>query len=56
MSRSGAPTSSLTNTIANPIVLMLLETRAAKVLGRRLAVVGYVGRSTGQPREPLLVP
>ena len=39
----------MTNTIANPVVLMLLKSRAGEVCGRRLAVVGYVGHSTGQP-------
>jgi hypothetical protein len=41
----------LTNSIANPVLLPLLNSSAGAVLGRRLAVVRYDGRRTGQPHE-----
>jgi hypothetical protein len=43
----------LTNSVANPVLLPLLKSRAGAVLGRRLAVVRYDGRRTGQPHELL---
>lgn len=41
----------LTNSVANPVLLPLLRSRAGATLGRRLAVVGYAGHRTGQPHE-----
>ena len=38
----------MTNGIANPVVIPLLKSRAGRRLGRRLAVVEYVGRRTGR--------
>ena len=38
----------ITNKVANPVLVPLLRSRWGSWLGRRLAVVEYVGRRTGQ--------
>ncbi|MCW2680292.1 MAG: hypothetical protein JWM62_1693 [Frankiales bacterium] len=41
----------MTNAVANPLLVVLLKSRAGVVLGRRLAVVEYVGRRTGRTHQ-----
>ncbi|MGZ4509292.1 MAG: nitroreductase/quinone reductase family protein [Blastococcus sp.] len=41
----------ITNRVANPVLRRLLRTPAGRVLGRRLAVLRYTGRRTGEPHE-----
>lgn len=41
----------ITNAVANPVLIPLLRSRIGTGLGRRLAVVEYVGRRTGQTRR-----
>jgi hypothetical protein len=41
----------LTNHVANPAMRRLLRSRAGRMLGRHLAVIGYTGARTGRPRE-----
>lgn len=38
----------MTNVVANPVLICLLRSRTGTRLGRRLAVVEYVGRRTGR--------
>jgi hypothetical protein len=38
----------ITNKVANPVLIPLLRSRPGARLGRRLAVVEYVGRRTGR--------
>ncbi len=42
---------SLTNDVANRVLIPLLNSRAGERLGRRLAVVEYVGHRTGQRHQ-----
>lgn len=42
---------SVTRTTVNPALSTLLRSRLGALLGRRLAVVAYVGRHTGQTHE-----
>ena len=41
----------LTNRLVNPVLAWVLTLRAGRVLGRRLAVVEYVGRRSGEQRR-----
>ncbi|MDQ1668306.1 MAG: hypothetical protein QOE40_367 [Actinomycetota bacterium] len=41
----------MTNGVANRLVIPLLNSRAGGYLGRRLAVVEYLGRRTGQRHQ-----
>ncbi|MGY1745876.1 nitroreductase/quinone reductase family protein [Blastococcus sp. SYSU D00695] len=41
----------LTNRLVNPLLRRLLRSRAGARAGRRLAVLRYTGRRTGQPHE-----
>lgn len=41
----------LTNLVANRALIPLLRSRWGRSLGRRLAVVEYVGRRTGKPHQ-----
>jgi hypothetical protein len=41
----------LTNAVANPLLMRLLKSRAGRLPGRRLAVVEYDGRRSGQLRR-----
>lgn len=51
MNRDRGHPSALMNGIVNPMLARVLRSRAGAVLGRRLAVVGYVGRHSGRPHE-----
>ena len=42
---------SITNDVANLVLLRVLKSRAGRRLGRRLAVVEYLGRHTGEPHQ-----
>ena len=46
-----APRFLLTNRVANPVLRRLLQTRAGRLLGRRLAVIRYTGVRTGRPHQ-----
>ena len=48
MSPVRSPTFVLTNVVANRVVIPVLRSRAGPRLGRRLAVVEYIGRRSGQ--------
>lgn len=41
----------MTDLVANRVLIPVLTSRAGRARGRRLAVVEYVGRRTGQPRR-----
>jgi hypothetical protein len=41
----------LTNRVANPVLGPLLRRRAGRLLGRKLALVRYPGRRTGEPHD-----
>ena len=41
----------LTNRLVNPVLARALASGAGRLLGRRLAVVEYVGRRSGEPRR-----
>jgi hypothetical protein len=41
----------ITNGIVNPVLLRVLRTRAGHRLGRRMAVLRYMGTRTGRPHE-----
>ncbi len=47
-SRSSFP---LTNIVANRLLIPLLRSRAGRFLGRRIAVVEYLGRRSGQHHQ-----
>jgi hypothetical protein len=51
MTPSNAHRFSLTNDVANRIVIPVLRSGAGKHLGRRLAVVEYLGRRSGEHHE-----
>ena len=42
---------SVTNDVANLVLIPMLRSRAGRRLGRRLAVVEYLGRRSGQPHQ-----
>jgi hypothetical protein len=51
MTSSARGSFALTNLVANRLLIPLLKSRAGRRLGRRLAVVEYLGRRSGQPRR-----
>jgi hypothetical protein len=51
MTPSSHPSFPLTNTVANRLLIPLLRSRAGRSLGRRIAVVEYLGRRSGQHHQ-----
>jgi hypothetical protein len=51
MTSSARASFALTNLLANRLLIPFLKSRAGRRLGRRLAVVEYLGRRSGQPRR-----
>jgi hypothetical protein len=51
MSSSSHQPLALTNLVANRALIPILKSRAGRALGRRLAVVEYVGRRSGKPHR-----
>ena len=51
MTPSSHPSFPLTNLVANRLLIPLLRSRAGQSLGRRVAVVEYLGRRSGQHHQ-----